>query len=123
MDKQHAPEIAKGLSENGIKLVATKGTAEVINAAGIECETVLKISEGRPNIEDVMKNGDITMAINTSDNKTAKDDAVKIRQIVLRMSIPYFTTLSAARAAIDALGQMKNENWNEPVPLQDYLAE
>ena len=71
----------------------------------------------------MMKNGDITMAINTSDNKPAKDDAVKIRQIVLRMSIPYFTTLSAARAAIDALGQMKNENWNEPVPLQDYLAE
>jgi carbamoyl-phosphate synthase large subunit len=123
MDKQHAPEIAKGLSENGIKLIATKGTAEVITAAGIACETVLKISEGRPNIEDIMKNGDIAMAINTSDNKTAKDDAIKIRQIVLRMNIPYFTTLSAARAAIEALVQMKNENWNEPVPLQDYLAE
>jgi carbamoyl-phosphate synthase large subunit len=123
MDKQHAPEIAKGLSENGIKLIATKGTAEVITAAGIACETVLKISEGRPNIEDIMKNGDIAMAINTSDNKTAKDDAVKIRQIVLRMNIPYFTTLSAARATIEALVQMKNENWNEPVPLQDYLAE
>lgn len=123
MDKQHAPEIAKGLSDNGIKLIATKGTAEVITAAGIACETVLKISEGRPNIEDIMKNGDIAMAINTSDNKTAKEDAVKIRQIVLRMNIPYFTTLSAARAAIEALVQMKNENWNEPVPLQDYLAE
>ena len=123
MDKEHAPEIAKGLSENGIKLIATKGTAKVITAAGIACETVLKISEGRPNIEDIMKNGDIAMAINTSDNKTAKNDAVKIRQIVLRMNIPYFTTLSAARAAIEALVQMKNENWNEPVPLQDYLAE
>ena len=122
MDKEHAPEIAKGLSENGIKLIATKGTAKVINDAGIECEEVLKISEGRPNIEDVMTNGDITMAINTSDNKTAKDDAVKIRQIVLRRTIPYFTTLSAARATISALAEMKNENWNEPVPLQDYLA-
>ena len=123
MDKQHAPEIAKGLSAHGFKLLATKGTAEIINAAGIECETVLKISEGRPNIEDVMTNGGITMAINTSDNKTAKDDAVKIRQIVLRRNIPYFTTLSAARATIEALAQMKNENWNAPVPLQDYLAE
>lgn len=123
MDKKHAAEIAKGLSDNGIKLIATRGTAAIITAAGIECETVLKISEGRPNIEDVMKNGDIAMAINTSDNKTAKDDAIKIRQIVLRMSMPYFTTLSAARAVIDALAQMKNENWNEPVALQDYLAE
>ena len=121
MDKQHAPEIAKGLSDAGIKLIATKGTADIINAAGIECESVLKISEGRPNIEDVMKNGDITMAINTSDNNTSKKDAVIIRQIVLRMGIPYFTTLSAARATIAALEEMKNENWNEPVPLQDYL--
>jgi len=121
MDKQHAAEIAKGLSDNGIKLVATKGTAEIINAAGIACDSVLKISEGRPNIEDLMTNGDITMAINTSDNKTAKDDAVKIRQVVLRRGIPYFTTLSAARATIAALDAMKNENWNAPVPLQDYL--
>ncbi|HIC45099.1 MAG TPA: carbamoyl-phosphate synthase large subunit [Sulfurimonas sp.] len=121
MDKAHAAEIAKGLSDNGIKLIATKGTAKIINDAGIECEEVLKISEGRPNIEDVMTNGEITMAINTSDNKTAKDDAVKIRQIVLRRGIPYFTTLSAARATIAALEAMKNEDWNEPVPLQDYL--
>jgi len=68
-----------------------------------------------------MKNGEITMAINTSDNNTAKKDAVIIRQIVLSMNIPYFTTLSAARSAIDALSQMEDPNWNEPQALQDYL--
>jgi carbamoyl-phosphate synthase large subunit len=61
------------------------------------------------------------MAINTSDNKTAKEDAMVIRQIVLRMGIPYFTTLSAARAAIDAMAQMKDPDWNTPKSLQDYL--
>ena len=122
MDKPSGVEIARGLHEHGFKLVATRGTQKVIETAGIPCEPVLKISEGRPNIEDMMKNGDITMAINTSDNNTAKKDATVIRQIVLRMNIPYFTTLSAARAAIEALAQMKDETWTAPQALQDYLA-
>jgi carbamoyl-phosphate synthase large subunit len=122
MDKPHAAEIARGLHEHGFKLVATRGTQVVIEEAGIPCEAVLKISEGRPNIEDLMKNGDISMAINTSDNNTAKKDAVIIRQIVLRRNIPYFTTLSAARATIDALSQMSNPDWNHPKALQDFLA-
>ncbi len=121
MDKPAGVEIARGLHENGFRLVATRGTQRVIEAAGIPCEPVLKISEGRPNIEDMMKNGEITMAINTSDNNTAKKDATVIRQIVLRMNIPYFTTLSAARAAIDALAQMKDTSWTAPQALQDYL--
>ncbi len=121
MDKEHAPEIARGLHKAGFKLVATKGTQKIIEEAGIPCELVLKISEGRPNIQDAMKNGEITMAINTSDNNTAKKDAVIIRQIVLSMNIPYFTTLSAARSAINALAQMEDPNWNEPQALQEYL--
>ncbi len=121
MDKPAGVEIARGLHAHGFRLVATRGTQKAIEAAGIPCEPVLKISEGRPNIEDMMKNGDITMAVNTSDNNTAKKDATVIRQIVLRMNIPYFTTLSAARAAIEALGQMKDDTWTAPQALQDYL--
>ncbi len=121
MDKIHAPEIARGLHNQGFKLVATRGTQKVIEEAGIPCEEVLKISEGRPNIEDVMKNGEISLAINTSDNKTSKKDAEQIRQIVLRMGTPYFTTLSAARAAIEAMGHMNDDSWMEPHAIQDYL--
>lgn len=120
-DKKHAVEIARGLTEQGFTLVATGGTQKVIADAGIACEKVLKISEGRPNIEDIMKNGDIALAINTSDNQTAKKDAEQIRQIVLRMGIPYFTTLSAARAAIEAMKQMHDDTWMTPQALQDYL--
>ena len=121
-DKQHAPEIASGLHEHGFKLVATKGTQAIIEQAGIPCEVVLKISEGRPNIEDSMKNDEISMAINTSDNNTSKKDAVVIRQEVLKRSIPYFTTLSAARALILALDEMKDDSWSDVRALQDFLA-
>ena len=120
-DKQHAPEIARGLVEHGFKLVATKGTQAVIEEAGIACERVLKISEGRPNIEDSMKNDEIAMAINTSDNNTSKKDAVVIRQEVLKRNIPYFTTLSAARAAILALDEMGEDSWSNSIALQDFL--
>ena len=121
-DKVHAPEIAEGLHRHGFKLVATKGTQKAIEEAGIPCEVVLKISEGRPNIEDSMKNDEIHMAINTSDNNTSKKDAVVIRQEVLKKNIPYFTTLSAARAAILALDEMGNDSWSNAQALQDFLA-
>ncbi len=121
-DKKHAPEIAKGLVRHGFKLVATKGTQKAIADAGIECEVVLKISEGRPNIEDSMKNNEIAMAINTSDNNTSKKDAVVIRQEVLKRNIPYFTTLSATRALILALDEMDGDSWTSSQALQDFLA-
>ncbi len=121
-DKEHAKEIGSGLVRHGFKLVATKGTQKVLEEAGVECEVILKISEGRPNIEDSMKNDEIAMAINTSDNNTSKKDATVIRQEVLRRSIPYFTTLSAARALILALDEMKDDSWSDVKALQDFLA-
>lgn len=120
-DKEYAAEIGSGLIRHGFKLVATKGTQSILEAAGIICDVVLKISEGRPNIEDSMKNDEIAMAINTSDNNTSKKDAVVIRQEVLKRSIPYFTTLSAARATILALDEMGNDSWTSSKALQDFL--
>jgi len=120
-DKQHAAEIGAGLVKHGFKLVATKGTQAILENAGITCERVLKISEGRPNIEDSMKNDEIAMAINTSDNNTSKKDAVVIRQEVLKRNIPYFTTLSAARATILALDEMQDDSWSKSKALQDFL--
>jgi len=120
-DKEHAGEIARGLVKHGFKLVATRGTQKAIEEAGIACEVVLKISEGRPNIEDSMKNDEIAMAINTSDNNTSKKDAIVIRQEVLKRNIPYFTTLSATRALILALDEMKDDKWSKATALQDFL--
>lgn len=120
-DKKYAAQIARDLVKHGFKLVATKGTQEVIQNSGVPCEVVLKISEGRPNIEDSMKNDAIAMAINTSDNNTSKKDAIAIRQEVLKRSIPYFTTISAAKAAILALDEQRDNAWMSAKALQDFL--
>jgi carbamoyl-phosphate synthase large subunit len=119
-DKPYAAKLAKSYQSLGFSIVATRGTHEVLKAAGVESELVLKISEGRPNIEDMIKNGQIAMAINTSDNKSSKNDAKRIRQQVLRHQIPYFTTISAAMVAADAIEKLKQKEL-EPKALQDYL--
>ena len=119
-DKPFAPELAKAYIDLGFEIVATRGTHEVLKDSGVPSQLVLKISEGRPNIEDMIKNGEIAMAINTSDNKASKDDARRIRQQVLRHQIPYFTTISAAKVAAEAIKALKEKELT-PKALQDYL--
>ena len=82
---------------------------------------ILKVSEGRPNIEDALANKEIDMLINTSDNKSNKDDAKQIRIQVLRNNIPYFTTLAGAEMASEAIKEVKNRDVNLAIALQDYL--
>ncbi|BCD61795.1 carbamoyl-phosphate synthase large subunit [Nitratiruptor sp. YY08-26] len=121
-DKPYAPEIARLYKDLGFEIVATRGTHKILEDAGIESTLVLKISEGRPNIEDMIKNGEIAMAINTSDNKASKSDARKIREQVLRHQIPYFTTISAAKVAAEAIKSLRAKELT-PKALQDYLSE
>ena len=122
LDKEFAPSIAKGLTENGFTIVATGGTYNIINEAGVECEKVLKVSEGRPNITDLLTNGDIAMAINTSEAKeSSKDDGKDIRRSVLRMNVPYFTTVAAANAAVEAIKVLKTNDVSTPKSIQEFL--
>ena len=122
-DKLRAAELATELIKIGFKVVATSGTCKTLRDAGIECEFVYKISEGRPNIEDKLKNGEISLVINTSDNKSNTNDAAKIRQSVLRFKLPYFTTVRAALAAIHSVKAMKDGSAYEVKSLQEYLKE
>lgn len=122
LDKEFAPSIAKGLTENGFTIVATGGTYTIISEAGVECEKVLKVSEGRPNIIDLLTNGDISMAINTSEAKeSSKDDGKNIRRSVLRMNVPYFTTVAAANAAVEAIKVLKTNDVSTPKSIQEFL--
>jgi carbamoyl-phosphate synthase large subunit len=121
LDKPFAPHIAKELVDLGFNIVATKGTHDILEQSNIESTQVYKLSEGRPNIVDNLTNGDIDLVINTSDNKASKDDAKIIRQNVIRNNIPYFTTISAALAAVEAIKQSKTKSVKEPKALQDYL--
>ncbi len=121
-DKQFAGEIGKSFSDLGFEIVATSGTYKALEDSGIKSTKVLKISEGRPNIDDMIKNEEIVLAINTSDNKASKDDAKSIRQSVLSNSVAYFTTIAGAKATALAIKELKNSG-GELIPkaLQDYL--
>jgi carbamoyl-phosphate synthase large subunit len=123
LDKPYASKLAKELIECGFEVVATKGTHDILEKDGIDSTQVLKVNEGRPNVTDMLTNNEIDLVINTSDNKASKDDAKVIRQTVIRNNIAYFTTLSAANAAIEAIKMLKTENAIAPKSLQEYLAE
>ncbi len=121
-DKVSVPEIGKSFVDLGFEIYATAGTHKVLEEAGVASSKVLKISEGRPNIDDMIKNGEIALAINTSADAGSKIDGQTIRQSVLRENVAYFTTVAAAKAAALAIGELKNSNGElEPKALQEYL--
>jgi carbamoyl-phosphate synthase large subunit len=124
LDKEFAPKIASDLVELGFSIVATGGTYKIIHEAGVECEKVLKVSEGRPNITDSLMNEEIVMAINTSDGKeSSKDDGLQIRKTVLRMNVPYVTTVAGAMASVEAISAQRDKTSLYPKSIQEFLAD
>ena len=108
-DKPGAVEVAKSLRDMGFTLLATRGTAAVLTAEGVAVTVVNKVAEGRPHIVDMIKNGEISLIINTVDSKrSAMQDSYSIRHAALQGKVTYFTTLAGARAA--CLGM---KNWVE----------
>lgn len=99
-DKPGAVEIAKSLREMGFSVLATRGTAAVLAAAGVVVTVANKVAEGRPHIVDMIKNGEISLIINTVDSKrSAMQDSYSIRYAALQGRVTYYTTLAGARAA------------------------
>ena len=121
-DKKYLPNIAKNFIELGFNIYATAGTYAYLINNNIEATKVLKISEGRPNIQDLLANKEINIVINTSDNKSSKDDAKKIRERVVRLAIPYFTTISGTKGALKAIKELKKSSPCNVQALQDYLS-
>ena len=99
-DKPAAMQIGRELAELGFELAATRGTAAVLAAQGLSVTVVRKVTEGRPHIVDLMKNGGIQLVVNTvEDRRTAVFDSRSIRTTAVQQRIPYFTTMAGARAA------------------------
>ena len=115
-DKFLIGEIAKRLVALGFEIVATRGTANAIQAAGIDCSLVFKVAEGRPHIVDFIKNNDIDFIVNTTDSTQAVSDSFDIRRNALQHKVSYTTTISGARAACLA---MKYEDREHVTRLQD----
>lgn len=120
-DKTQAKSIAGAYLKLGFKLIATGGTCKAIRESGFECEQIYKISEGRPNVEDKLKNGEIQLVINTSDERSVKDDTKKIRANIIRFKIPYFTNLRAASAGVKAIQAIQDESYLEVKSLQEWF--
>jgi len=118
-DKRAIVFIAKKLADLGFEIVATKGTAKVLTTSGIPVETVFKVGEGRPDIVDRMKNGEIDLVINTPSGKKPKADEVAIRTQSVAQNIPCITTLSGASAAVNGIESLLRKGLSVR-SLQEY---
>jgi carbamoyl-phosphate synthase large subunit len=99
-DRWGVIEVAKGFSDLGFKIRTTEGTHKFLTSQGIESEPIFKLHEGRPNIVDGIKNGEINLVVNTPSGKLSQYDDSYIRKAAIQYKIPYITTLAAAIAAV-----------------------
>ena len=105
-DKWASVPVARGLSELGFKLLATRGTAAYLEQNGLQVTPINKVREGQPHIVDAMINGEVDLVINTTVGGQSVHDSRTIRRAALQLGMTYFTTLAAARSAVGALGAL-----------------
>ena len=118
-DKSGISTVAEAFVELGFKVVATEGTHKVLRRNSIESKQVLKVHEGRPNISDIMKNGQIQLIVNSPSGEEAKTDGKMIRRTAMAYKIPVITTLAGAKAAIAAIRALQTGGMSVTA-LQDY---
>ena len=107
--KEHMVGLARRLEKMGFELLATRGTAERLEAAGIRVQRLMKLSQGHPNVLDYMVNGDLRLVMNTPSGKGARTDEGRIRAAAVSHGIPCITTIQAADAAVLAMEALRQE--------------
>ena len=122
-DKKGAVEVARHLSAQGFSIIATRGTAVSIQAAGIECEIVNKVTEGRPHIVDMIKNDEINLVVNTTEGAQAIADSYTIRSNALHHKVTYTTTLAGAKATCMAIKELAATGVNRLQDLHEEISE
>ncbi len=121
-DKQDALKVAREFQKLGFRIKATEGTLKHFSRDGVQAEPILKMHEGRPNIVDAIKNGEIQLVINTPEGRLSKHDDSYIRKAAIKYKVPYITTTAAAAAAVKGIAEMR-ANGAAPVrSLQSYHA-
>ena len=109
--KRQVIGVARELADAGFRIVATRGTAAALDAAGIRAEPVFKVNEGRPNIVDLIKTGKVDLIINTPLGRESFYDEKSIRRAAVRYNIPCITTLSAANAAAQGIRALQEQSY------------
>jgi carbamoyl-phosphate synthase large subunit len=119
-DKQAVVPVVRDLIDLGFKIIATSGTQKVLAEHGLEVETILKLHEGRPNVGDIIKNGQIQLIINTPSGEEAQADGKLIRRTALVYKIAMVTTIAGAKATAAAIKSLQSQPL-EVKALQDYI--
>ncbi|MBQ9984360.1 MAG: carbamoyl-phosphate synthase large subunit [Lachnospiraceae bacterium] len=122
-DKADVVEVARSLSNDGFKIVATGNTYESITEAGIPAEKVKKLYEGRPNVYDMITNGKIDLIINSPIGKGSVNDDSYLRKAAIKAKVPYMTTVAAAKATAAGIHYVKTHEENEIKSLQTLHSE
>jgi carbamoyl-phosphate synthase large subunit len=120
-DKKNALKVAREFQKLGFRIKATEGTYKYLSQNGVKAEQILKMHEGRPNIIDAIKNGEIQLLINTPAGRLSSHDDSYIRKAAIKYKLPYITTTAAAAAAVKGIAEARNGT--APVrSLQSYHA-
>jgi carbamoyl-phosphate synthase large subunit len=120
-DKQEGARIARALQELGFTLYSTAGTGRALAEAGVPCHRLHKLSEGRPNILDMLKNEEIALVINCPGGRTARQDEIQIRTTALYAGVPVMTTMAAAWATVEAIRSLQHKEFRVKA-LQEHHA-
>jgi carbamoyl-phosphate synthase large subunit len=119
LHKKDVAEVARQFSNLGFELVATSGTAAILEKAGLKVQRILKLLEGRPNVIDLLKNKEIQLVINTPAGQSPREDEVKIRTTAVYTGTPIMTTLSGAKAAALGIAALKKSGYSVKT-VQEY---
>ena len=119
-DKEKTIPVAQGLVKLGFTIAATRGTAATLKEAGIPVQVVNKVTEGRPHIVDMLKNGEVSLVVNTVDERrNAINDSRAIRTHALAGRVTFYTTIAGARAAVEGMQYLRDSDGLRVYPLQD----
>ncbi len=119
-DKPEVQELCRVLHADGFRILATEGTAKLIRESGIPVETVKKLHEGRPNIVDLITNGQIQLLINSPAGKDSIYDDSYLRKAAIKHKVPYITTMAAAKAAAYGIQRIRENGMGEVKSLQEW---
>ncbi len=122
-DKDEVVEVARSLAEDGFKIVATEGTYNLIMAAGVPATKAKKLYEGRPNVGDMITNGDFDLIINSPVGKDSVHDDSYLRKAAIKAKAPYITTVAAAKVTAEGIHYLKTHKGSEVKSLQELHGE
>jgi carbamoyl-phosphate synthase large subunit len=121
LDKPKLLPIANQIVDLGFSIVATKGTYDYLTEQGVKASVVFKVNEGRPNVQDALKNNEIHMIINTPSNQVSRYDDKVIRQEAYKLNVSVITTMSGAKATIEAMTETQHDTL-QVCSLQEFYA-